>query len=491
MGGVWKIAGGLAAVVAVVAVIVIVRTVTYRAPAAADLSKVRLAAAPVLDLDKAARHLGDAVRIQTVTHQDPGQDDPKAWAALHDWLQATYPAAHAAMTRETVLANTLLYTWKGSDPSLKPIILMAHQDVVPVDPDTLSQWKHAPFSGELAEGAVWGRGSVDDKGSLVALFEAVDALAAQGFKPRRTIMILSGQDEEVQGKGAKAAAALLEQRGVKALFVLDEGSLIVMDNPATKSPSILIGVAEKGYGTLRVTAHSPGGHSSMPPKQTAVITLAKALTSIADHPFPLKEEGPGAEMLRWLAPHAPFATRMAVANDWLFGPLLIAEIAKTGPGAAMLHTTIAPTMLQGSPKENVLPQTAYGLINYRIMPSQTSANVMAHAKRAVRGMDVTLAWDSPPREPSKVSSTSSEGWTYVAAAAQASAPGVALAPSLVVAGTDSRSLGRVGEDVYRFQAIEMSLTDAKMIHGVNEHMTLANLKRMVDYYAVLIGTAAR
>ncbi|HEY3815191.1 MAG TPA: M20 family peptidase [Caulobacteraceae bacterium] len=491
MRGWGKIALGVVGLIAVLVAVVAVRTATYAPPASADLSQVKLAAAPPIDLDRAAQHLGEAVRIQTVSHQDPSRDDPAQWTALHDWLDRTYPAAHAAMTREIMLQNTLLYTWKGSDPSLAPIILMAHQDVVPVDDKTIGEWKHPPFSGEIADGAVWGRGSIDDKGSLIGLFEAIDALAAHGFKPKRTVMILSGQDEEVQGKGAQAAAALLQQRGVKALFVLDEGSLVLTDNPLTGKPSILIGVAEKGYVTLRVTATAPGGHSSMPPPTTAVITLSKALVAIAGHPFPMKFEGPGADMLRWLAPHASPAVKMAVANDWLFSPLLVSQVAKTPPGAAMLHTTIAPTMLSGSPKENVLPQSASGLINYRIMPSESAAGVMARAKQAVRGLPVTLVWDSPPREPSKVSSTRSDGWKFVAAAAQAGEPGVPLAPSLVVAGTDSGRMGKVGIDVYRFQPLEASLADTKMIHGNNEHMTLANLKRMVNYYAVLIATATQ
>ena len=486
-----KIVLGVLGLLAVLAVVVAVRTATYQPPAGADLSRVKLAAAPVIDVDRAARHLGEAVRIQTVSHQDATEDDPAQWTALHDWLDRTYPNVHAAMTREIILQNTLLYTWKGSDPTLSPIILMAHQDVVPVDDKTVAEWKHPPFSGEIADGAVWGRGSVDDKGSLVGLFEAVDALASHGFKPKRTVMILSGQDEEVQGKGAQAAAALLEQRGVKALFVLDEGSIVLTDNPVTHKPSILIGVAEKGYATLRVTATAPGGHSSMPPPSTAVITLSHALIAISRHPFAMKFEGPGADMLRWLAPHASPAVKMAVANEWLFSPLLVSEVAKTPPGAAMLHTTIAPTMLSGSPKENVLPQSASALINYRIMPSDSAAIVMARAKAAVRPQPVTLTWDSPPREPSKVSSTSSDGWKFVAAAAQAIEPGVPLAPSLVVAGTDSGRLGKVGLDVYRYQPLEASLADTRMIHGNNEHMTLANLKRMVDYYAMLIATAAQ
>ncbi len=482
---------GLGGLILAGVAVVAVRTATYAPPNAPDLSKVALAKTPAIDLDRAAKHLGEAVRIQTVSHQDPAENTPVAWTQLHAWLQTTYPAAHAAMSREVVLENTLIYTWKGSDPSLAPIILMAHQDVVPVDPETVGQWKHPPFSGEVAEGAVWGRGSLDDKGSLVTLFEAVDALAASGFKPRRTVMIVSGQDEETLGKGAQAAAALLKQRGIKALFAVDEGSVIVTDNPLTKKPSILIGVAEKGYGTLRVTARGAEGHSSMPPPSTAVVNLSKAMVAIAGHPFPLKFEGPGADMLRWLAPHASPAVKMAVANSWLFGPLVTSQVAKTPAGAAMLHTTIAPTMLQGSPKENVLPSTAFGLINYRIMPSDGSVGVMKRAKDATHKLDVTLSWNAPPREPSAVSSTQSDGWKFVAASAQSVDPGVALAPALVVAGTDSGRMGGVSQDVYRIQPVEMSLAETRMFHGVNEHVSMANLKRMIDFYAVLIATAAK
>ena len=164
--------------------------------------------------------------------------------------------------------------------SLSPIILMAHQDVVPVTEGTEKDWKYPPFAGQVADGAVWGRGTIDDKGSLVALFEAAEALTAQGFAPKRTIYIISGHDEEVGGTGAKAAADLLASRKVKALFTLDEGSVVVTDAPVINGPAIMIGIAEKGYATLKVTAKATGGHSSMPPADLASISLAKAMVAI-------------------------------------------------------------------------------------------------------------------------------------------------------------------------------------------------------------------
>jgi carboxypeptidase PM20D1 len=474
---------------AVVAAIVAVRTATFKPPTQVDPNAVAVAPSIPIDNAKAAEHLGEAVRIQTVSHQDIAQDQPAQWEALHQWLQTTYPAAHRVMSRTIVAERTLVYEWPGSDPKLAPIILMAHQDVVPVADGTEKDWRHPPFSGAVADGAVWGRGSVDDKGSLVTLFEAIDALAARGFAPKRTIYIVSGQDEETLGTGARAAAAYLKTKGVMAQFTLDEGLVVIGQHPVTGGPVALIGLAEKGYATLLVTARSAGGHSSVPPKETGVITLARALVEIAAHPAPMAYGGPVRQMMEALAPHASPTTRMAVANPWLFRPLLISSIGNSPAGAAMLHTTTAPTMLQGSPKDNVLPQVASGWINYRIAPGDSAAAVMARAKEAVNGIPVELAWTRAPLEPSAVSSTTSDGWRVVAAVAVASSH-APVAPGLVTAATDSRAMEPVSKDIYRFQPLVLSVNDTEMIHGTNEHMTLTNLALMTDFYARLIATAA-
>ena len=486
-----KIGLGLSGAAILLVGVIAVRTANFKAPAAADLSSVKLAPAVTVDRALAARHLSQAIQIRTISHQDRADDQPAEWDRLQAWLTATYPAAHAAMGREIVAGHTLIYTWKGSDPALAPIVLMAHQDVVPVTPGTEADWKHPPFAGVIADGAVWGRGAIDDKGSLVTLFEGVEILAGQGFKPRRTVMIVSSHDEEVRGEGARAAAAWMKAKGIRAEFVLDEGQAVISDNPITGGPVVLIGLAEKGYGTLKVTARAPGGHSSSPPKDGGgVVTLAKAVTAIAESPFPMKFSGPGAAMLTSLAPSGPPAIRMAVANSWLFSPLIVAQTAATPAGAALLHTTIAPTMLKGSPKENVLPQDATAWINYRIAPGDSSADVMAKAKAAVGDLPVDLTWVKTPDEPSPVSSTSSLGWKTIAAVAGdlAKAP---VAPGLVTAGTDSRYLAGVAKDVYRFQPMTFSLAGTTMIHGTNEHLSLANLEQCVQFYARLIATAAR
>ena len=481
--------GGLA-VIAVVAATVAVRTATFAPADIADGSDVRLADVPAYDLNAAVANLGAAVQIRTISHQDAGDDDVAEWDRLHGWLAATYPAAHVAMTREILPNRTLVYHWPGRDAARAPIILMAHQDVVPVTEGTEGDWKYPPFSGTIAENAVWGRGTVDDKGSLVGLFEAIEALAKDGFAPQRSIYLVAGHDEEVGGSGAAAAAAQLKARGVRALYTLDEGSVVLRDTPVIDGPAILIGVAEKGYATLKVTAEAPGGHSSMPPAETGVTTLARAVLAITDDPFPIEMRGPGAAMVEALAAHKGGTTKMAVANQWLLGPVLKRQLSASPSSAAAFHTTIAPTMLEGSPKENVLPQTASALINYRIAPWNSSADVMARANAAVGDAPVTLSWTRPPNEPSRVSSTSSQGWKYVVAAARADAPDAVVAPFLVVGATDSRSMGGVSADVYRFMPMHFTLKETAMIHGTNEHMKIDSFRRMIDFYARLIATSA-
>ncbi len=484
-----KVALTTVGVVALMGGIVAVRTATFKPATQVDPNAVTIAAATPVDQANAALHLSQAIQIQTVSHQNRDENDWAQWDRLHAWLATTYPAAHAAMTREILPNKALVYTWQGSDPSLAPIILMGHQDVVPVTAGTEGDWKHAPFAGEIAEGSVWGRGSVDDKGTLIMMFEAADAMAAKGFKPKRTIIFVSGQDEEAGGTGARAAAALLKSRGVKALFALDEGMAVVKDFPMVNRPVAVIGLGEKGYATLKIVAPAKGGHSSAPPAETGVETLSKAVLAVTSHPFPMRFSGPGADMIKAIAPYAGGIVKVAAANTWLFGPVLISQLSKSPASAATLHTTIAPTMLRGSPKENVLPQDATAWINYRIAPGQTAADIMGRARAVTKDLEVQLSWEGQTHDPSPVSSTTSEGWKMLAALASDGGT-IPVAPGLVTAGTDSRYMTGVAQDVYRFAPIHASVDEFGMIHGTNEHMTLANLKRMTDFYTRLIATAA-
>lgn len=474
----------------VVALLLLVGLMLWRAQRLqADLPLPTVVAVDAIDGARAAQRLGEAIRFRTVTHQNPAEDEVVEWERLHAWLQQSYPAAHAAMQRELVDGRSLLYTWAGRDPKAAPILLMAHQDVVPVSPGTEGDWTEPPFSGAVKDGWIWGRGSSDDKGSLVALMEAAESLTAAGFQPARTVLFAFGHNEEVLGSGALAIAELLKTRGLRPEFVLDEGMVVIEDHPVLKAPVALIGIAEKGYATLRITARAPGGHSSMPPPETAVAVLAQAITAITGSPFPLGYSGPAAEMMEALAPRAPFSIRLAVGNAWLFEPLLVQQIAAKPSGAALLHTTMAPTMLEGSPKENVLPQSAIARINFRIHPRDSVASVMARMQAAVGTLPVELEWEGTPNEPSPVSSTHSPAWQALTELA-GEASGAPVAPALVLGGTDSRVFSGFAEDVYRFMPVRMRLDELGMIHGTNERLSVDNLDRMAEFYRRLIERTA-
>ena len=481
---------GLGAGLLALGAVVGARTAMFAPEAVADGSKIKVATAAPFDVNQAAEHLGAAVRFKTISNQNAADNELAEWDKLQAWLAATYPKTHAAMSQDKI-GQTLVYSWPGSDTAAQPIIMMAHQDVVPVTPGTEPDWKHDPFAGTIADGAVWGRGTIDDKGSLVALFEALEALAIQGFKPKRTIYLVSGHDEEVGGTGAEAASKWLATRKVKALFALDEGGVITSDTPMINAPAMLIGVAEKGYMTLKVTANAAGGHSSMPPKEIGTVNLAKAVVAIHQNQFAQELRGPAAAMVEVFAAKAGGLTRLAVANRWLLGGLITSKMADSPSSSAMLHTTIAPTMLQGSPKENVLPQSANALINYRIAPWDNSALILAKTREVVKGLPVTVEFgEKAPREPTSVSSSTSLGWQLIVASAQAGHGGVIASPYLVVGGTDSRSMAGVSDDVYRFAAITLATTETRMIHGTNEHMTVKNLESLIAFYARLLATAA-
>jgi carboxypeptidase PM20D1 len=491
----WLKRGFLALLAALVVFvgIVVVRTAMVR-PAASAAAPVNLAPVPAIDVDLAATHLGEAIRIGTISRTEGVVENPEAFLAFHAFLQAAYPRVHAALRREVVADYSLLYTLPGSDPSLPPILLLAHQDVVPVEAGTEGNWEAPPFAGELHEGHVYGRGAIDDKGSLVAIMEAMETLLAPGFQPRRTVMLAFGHDEEVLGSGAKAIAQLLGERNVHPWFVVDEGMAVLLDNPLTGKPAALIGIAEKGYMTVRVTARSEGGHSSMPPRETAAERLSRAILAIRAHPFAGHlDEGPIAEMLDALAPHLGFAQRAVISNRWAFGPLLRSRMGSTPAGNALLRTTIAPTEVDGGTKENILPQEVHALVNLRLNPRDSVETALEHLRRSVAGIDeISVEVHGTPTEPSPVSSTTSDSYALLAAAASAHAPeGAPVAPMLVLGGTDSRYYGALAENVYRFAPAWILQSEFSRIHGTGERLSAENLGRMVRFFAQLMDTGAR
>jgi carboxypeptidase PM20D1 len=404
-----------------------------------------------------------------------------------------YPAFHAAARREVIGELSLLYTWEGSDPAQPPILMLAHQDVVPVPQETLDDWNLDPFAGTIRDGAVWGRGATDDKASLVGLLEAAEFLAAQGRRPTRTIMLAFGHDEEIGGDdGAVQIAAALTQRGVRAWFVVDEGMAALERHPLTGGPASMIGISEKGFATMRVRAVAQPGHSSMPPPETAVSLLAEAVDRI--HAMPIQrslEGGPALAMMRALAPELSFTNRMAISNEWLFAPLLRSRLQSSPPAMALMGTTVAPTMMNAGVRPNVMPAEAEAMINFRLHPRDPSEDMLRRARQAVADMEgVSVDWAEEPREASAISSTTSSSYALIAALSRQILPDAPVAPGLVIAGTDSRHYADVAENVYRFQPMLVAQEDLEGIHGNNERMTLDNLDRTIRFYIGIMEAGA-
>lgn len=470
------------------------RTMSFTAPPPPVAVELADSASFTIDADAAAARLGEAIRFRTVSLVSA--DDAagrEQFAQFHAWMQQRYPALHAAARREVFGEYSLLYTWAGSDPAQPPIVLLAHQDVVPAPEDTRPNWNVDPFAGEVRDGAVWGRGAIDDKGSLIALLEAAEYLAVQGRQPVRTIIFAFGHDEELGGdQGAVLMAAALQQRGVRAWFVLDEGMAALGEHPLTGGPAAMIGISERGSGTMRVHAVGQPGHSSMPPSETAVSLVAEAVDRIHAMPIEQKlEGGPALGMMRALAPELSFTNRMAVANEWAFGPLLRQRMAGSPAARALLGTTVAPTMIEGGVRPNVLPGEATAMVNFRIHPRDSSADLLQRARARVADLEgVSVDWAETAREASGISSTTSSSYALLAALSHDVLPTAPVAPGLVLAGTDSRHYADVAENVYRYQPIVLEAEDLEMPHGLNERISIANLDRMIRFYVGLMEAGA-
>jgi carboxypeptidase PM20D1 len=443
-----------------------------------------------VDGDAAARHLAEAIRFATISHEDPSQDDAAVRAQLAAWLQASYPRVHATLAREAI-GGGLLYSWKGRDSSLAPVLFAAHMDVVPVEPGT--KWAHAPFAGEIADGFVWGRGALDDKGSLVGLMEACEALLARGFVPERTILFAFGADEEVGGRDASAISAQLGARGVHLDWALDEG-MMVTDGIVRELPTLVapLGIGEKGYASFELTVQLEGGHASMPPREGAVSVLAASLSRIVAAPMPARLDGVIRLQLDALAGYMPFGRRVALANLWLFAPL-VKRIAAAQPAMnAGLRTTLAPTVLQAGEKDNVLPSKARAVVNARIIPGETVAEVREHLRTAIHDSRVSIATiERGAHDPPPLSPVESRGYSRIETAIGRAFPRAVIVPALVLGATDGRHYRGISDGVYRLAPFVLAPDDLARLHGVDERVKVADLTVAVRAYIELLRAAAQ
>ncbi len=455
----------------------------------------------VLPVDEAgaATRLGEAVRLRTISSREDATLNADQFLQFHALLQARFPKTHAALKREVVGDLSLLYTWPGSNPKAQPILLMAHLDVVPVAPGTEKDWSEEPFSGKVKDGFVWGRGSWDDKGNVMAQLEAVEMLLASGYKPERTVYLAYGADEEVSGaRGAARIAALLKERNVRLDFVIDEGLLITEGiMPGLKKPAALIGIAEKGFLSVVLKMSATPGHSSMPPPQgtSAIAMMSAALKRVDDEQLPGGIRGVAGDMFATIAPEMSGFSRVALSNLWLFAPVVQKQLEAGASTNAMLRTTTALTIVNAGNKENVLPGRAEATVNFRLLPGDTKAYVMDRMKHqveeATRSDKFELQALPGAVEASKVSPIDSAQYALLNRTIREVFPGTLVAPGLMIAATDSIRFEEISDHIFKFSPVRAKPEDLARFHGTNERIASSNLVELIRFYHRLLTEGAK
>ena len=429
--------------------------------------------------DDVFENLSKAIQYRTISFSEDAIPDSTAFFGFHRFLEATFPLTHSTLAIEKISTYSLLYTWQGSDPSKKPIILMSHQDVVPVDEPTINDWEAGPFEGKITDTDIIGRGTLDDKGTLVGLLEAVEKLLEEGFTPSQTIYLAFGHDEEVGGsKGAAEIAKHLKAKGVHAAMALDEGGFLANDLvPGIDGPVAMINLAEKGFASFRLIVETTGGHSSAPPRENTIGMLAQAIVDLENNQRPYKLVKPIDYQFEYMGAEMSFFQKMAFANPWLFKkPVLEALNA---------HTTTAPTIIDGGVKNNVIPTVAEATINFRILPGETIESTQKHIENTI-SEKIKVEQVGFLTNPSPVSGIDSEAFKTLEKTIRDMFPSSVVVPGLVGGGTDARYFYDISDDVYRFYPIRLGPNSLSRFHGIDEKISKDNYKEIIEFSYHLI-----
>jgi carboxypeptidase PM20D1 len=443
--------------------------------------------AEVIPVDDAvvAKHLAASIRCKTVPLDDKGTPDPEAFKQLHKMLEETYPLVHEKLKREVINGYSLLYTWQGSRADLDPVMVMAHQDVVSADP---AEWSHLPFEGKIVDGFVWGRGTLDIKNQLIGIMDAAEILLQQGYRPERTILFGMGHDEETGGvNGSKVMGQLLKERGIQLSGIVDEGGGISAGlAPGVRGNIGLIGVSEKGYLTVEFTVKGQPGHSSTPPPQTAIGILSRGLARLEAHPMPthLRKLRP---LYRGIGIAAPIYIQIAFANVWLFGPLLRRWLVANPEMNASIRTTTALTIINGGVEDNTIPAEARAIVNFRLLPGDTIADVLWHAKKVIKDERVKFKpIEGKFNEALPISPQNCAAYRGLKTVIRQVFDNPPVAPFVMLGGTDCMHFVPVCDHIYRFTSVVMDESFRGLEHGIDERIPVEAMGKMVKFYAQLM-----
>ncbi len=475
----WMITGVLSGLVIFLVLILLVRTVLF-----VPKKQEEIQAEPVLlNEEKIVSDMVDMIRCKTISDRDEEKVDREEFAKFEKLLKERFPNIHQSCTFEKIGKTGLLYRLKGK-ASDKPSVCMAHYDVVPVEEEG---WDKPAFEGVIEENCIWGRGTLDTKGTLCGVVEALEMLLGEGYQPKQDLYLSFSGEEEIDGDSCADIVTYLEKKGVKPAIVLDEGGAVVENVfPGVKESCALVGVGEKGSVNLNFTLDSEGGHASTPPVHTILGKLSAAVCRIEKKPFKSQLTKPVVEMFDTLGRHSVFGLRLVFANLWLFKPVLDILCKKTGGEMnAMLRTTTAVTRMEGSKAYNVLPPKASFGLNMRLLGNDTIESAIRYLKK-VMGNDKIEIEVVNGMNPSIYSDTSCEEWNRLSKVIRETWKDVVVSPYLMMACSDSRHYCRITDRVYRFSAMRLSKEERGMIHGNNERIPIETLLKTVEFYVRLL-----
>ena len=436
--------------------------------------------------DTAALHLSEAIQIKTISFGDTLPIDTAEFLKFRAFMEKTYPLMHSKLEKQSFNQFSYVFKWKGKDTSKAPFVLMAHLDVVPVEAIAESKWTYPSFSGMVKEDTIWGRGAVDDKSSAIAIMEATEQLLRNNFTPERTFYICFGHDEEIAGKrGANIVSQWFKENNIRPAFVLDEGGMIDTEKfKDVKKPVAVIATGEKGFVNVDISVTIPGGHSSQPEKETAIDVLNKAITKVRATQMPPIITPPLQSLLERTAAEQLFLKRMIVSNMWLFKNVVIKNLEENKQTNAMVHTTLVPTIVKAGIKDNVIPSIANATFNSRILPGQTSDDVVNFVRNTINDDRVTVKKQTISLMEAS-SSTPSDHPTFkmLESITKKIVPNVLVSPYLMIGATDSRYYRPFSEAVLNFTPMQ----NAKGFHGIDERIGIADLSRMISFYKLVLA----